>query len=288
MLLAILALLEEPHELKPIKWLFLGLTIASTGTALLLLPLVAWNYWKTRCWRYLSLVGLILAFLWLNSQATAAMREVAPTAFSLGKFDYRILRIVAENFLFRLLYLNFLGPDLTSKILKTAGWLFWPTSVFLFLVLVRAVRQRTPIQREALFALLLVFVSMSSSFGLAAMGRPYLFNLVQRTSGETFWHIHYSFYTTSLATLFWVALFAGASGFKYRRAVSAFGLLLLMRSGVFENPSVNPRPDLNWSRTAEKIQAAVNLKRAGNLKSPVSFRNVRLHPDLGTDVTIRP
>jgi hypothetical protein len=62
------------------------------------------------------------------------------------------------------------------------------------------------------------------------------------------------------------------------RIVSAATLILIIFHNAVEFRHYQSRPDLNWSKTADHIQSALDLKKAHLLGRAIRVEEIEVHP----------
>jgi hypothetical protein len=274
-LLGILMLLEKPFAVSGRKTAALILLFLSAGQLFLMTPLIASLFWITRNRRYLVLLCVLVLVAVANSIGNHTQAAEA------GYRNYGALEkvpaIFAVQFFLRSLVAPFLGPDLTGYFMRARAEVFWlgiAVSIGWGAWIIS--RFRSSLEKAALLGL--GYFLVSGTFVVIALSRNYALHQIVRESADLMWNHRYSYLPGSVAILFWFSVVSSPAIRQSARTVTAAVLILISLHNVSQFPHYQSRPDLNWSKTADHIQSALDLKKAHLLDRPIRVERIEVHP----------
>ena len=286
-LLALLMLLETPRVVSPLKFAALVGIGLSSGHVVILLPLILYLWTRGRRPVHLALLlalvpGVVANFLG-NQRSGAVTGLLDYSRFWLAPL------VIVENFVVRLFFAPWLGSDLTGRLMKTPGFVFWPLALGAVAAAAWGLRRMRP-DRETVRILALSFLLSVSTFGIIVVVRSYAVEKVQRESGNVMWGVRYSFLPGVLADLIWLAALIPLAGRatgavapdrRHGAWLARVAIVILCLNNAVRWHGVYRRHDAQWPESAARIQAVLDERSRGELRVATDVSMVRMHP-MGT------
>lgn len=276
-LLSFLVLLEDPDRLSWPRFGAILFLACSAGPVFLLAPLVLYLGWRNRDTRYLWL------FLAMCPVFVANVVGNHLTGSRNGLLNYRFAVLVpkslAENFSYRLFVLPLLGATWTAKVMSAAALVFWPTCLagasVLWFLWRRGLDPRASLfwSDRPIVILLIGYACGISTFAGIMISRSYAVLQITREFGDPLWHVRYAYLPGAIAILLWVTVLhrLGRRGQPDRGLQFALLAVIAASHGI-QWQNVPERQNARWPEAATVIQQAVDARRLGNLRSPVTLK----------------
>lgn len=274
-LFALILLLENVGEkLSRGNVLFLIILLLSAAESAILLPILLLRLpdrGARKGW-LAAVLALVGAVVLLETRSQGPIAGVLQSVL-----------LIVESSTFRSVLAPILGPGLSSTLMKSSPFVFWP--VFLGACLAVAFFLKCQKQRKPLLILLLavlclngimffetVMQSSSPSLGLEALSRQ---------QGNLFWTGKLSFLPSTIGWIFW---FFTANWMLERVSWGRYVCWLLVAVLLIHNVAYYRtqyvRPNLDWPKSAAQISEALKMKRTGQLGHAVTLRGFPTHPNL--------
>jgi hypothetical protein len=274
-LLGLLMLLEKPFAVSGRKMVALIMLFLSAGQMFLLMPLIASLFWITRNHRYLVLLCVLVLLTVAN--VIGNHTQAAEAGYrNYGALE-KVPAIFAAQFFLRSLVAPFLGSALTGYFMRAPAEIFWPgIAVSIWWGAWIISRFKSSLEKVALLGL--AYFLVSGTFVVIALSRNYALHQILRESADVMWNHRYSYLPGSVAILFWFSVVSSPAIRWAARTVTAAVLILITFHNASRFRHDQDRPDLNWAKTADHIQSALDLQKAHLLDRPIRVEGIEVHP----------
>ncbi len=278
-LFAFLLLIEKPFKLGWFKFLVIGALLFSSGQLFLLAPVVfyLWRQSKQKCYLYLFLLFLLAVML--NFLAT--QEYAGQTGLLNYLYLFNVPQIFFENAVTRFFVAPLFGSALTGLFMQSSAWLYWPLSIFIFFVALYRYFKPKAHALAKFNILILGYLCISMTFGVAAVARSYSHEQLLRQYGDMVWTGRYSFLPGSIALILWLSILFEIikknDGLK--RLIALFLISLLTIHELFHWSTIAFRKDPGWATQASQLQGLLNFQKLGQLQKPVAIKGPLVHPD---------
>jgi len=253
-----LIVLEQQKGLKLWHVLAMIPLVGSSGSTVLLLPLIAYSFWNTKNRNFFFLFLMILSFGMANSYLTSHSDQ----ARKLLNWNMitRMPQAYWENILNRLFVLPFFGAGLSSFVMR--NYFIFYTVVVLFIAFLKFRIFKADLFKNDFIRLAAIFyLGMILLFPLVAVARSYgSDNSIFIKFGIPLWKNRYSFLPAVSSILLWTVclypLFKDKDVFKARCAKIIF--IIIAFNSIIVWPDIYKRKNLNWPEGAMAIDQFVS------------------------------